>query len=84
MAQNNELEAMVAQINDKISSIQNMINSTNTNENVDIREQMDELKALLASYDATNPTEDTVADDINFALSKQSMTIEEKRRIIEY
>ena len=41
-------------------SIQNMINSTNTNENVDIREQMDELKALLASYDATNPTEETV------------------------
>lgn len=82
MTQNNELEAMVTQINDKISSIQNMIDSTNTNENVDIREQMDELKALLASYDATNPTEDTVADDINFALSKQSMTIEEREDLL--
>lgn len=82
MAQSNELTAMVSQINEKISSIQNMIDSTNTNENVDIRGQMDELKALLASYDATNPTEDTVADDINFALSKQSMTIEEREDLL--
>ena len=57
MAQSNELTAMVSQINEKISSIQNMIDSTNTNENVEIREQMDELKALLASYESTNPTE---------------------------
>lgn len=82
MAQNNQLSAMVNQINDKISSIQNMIDSTNTNENADIRGQMDELKALLASYDARNPTEDTVADDINFALSKQSMTIEEREDLL--
>ena len=82
MAQNNQLSAMVAQINDKISSIQNMIDSTTTNKNVDIRGQMDELKALLASYAATNPTEETVADDINFALSKQSMTIEEREDLL--
>lgn len=82
MTQSNELAEIVTQVNDKISSIQNMIDSTNTNENVDIRGQMDELKALLASYDATNPTEDTVADDINFALSKQSMTIEEREDLL--
>ena len=82
MAQNNQLSAMVTQINDKISSIQNMIDSTNTNENADIRGQMDELKALLASYDSTNPTEATVADDINFALSQQSMTIEEREDLL--
>ena len=82
MAQNNELAEMVTQINDKISSIQNMIDSTNTNKNVDIRGQMDELKALLASYESTNPTEATVADDINFALSKQSMTIEEREDLL--
>ena len=82
MAQSNELAEMVSQINEKISSIQNMIDSTNTNENVDIRGQMDELKALLASYESTNPTEATVADDINFALSKQSMTIEEREDLL--
>lgn len=82
MAQSNELTAMVSQINEKISSIQNMIDSTNTNKNVDIRGQMDELKALLASYESTNPTEATVADDINFALSKQSMTIEEREDLL--
>lgn len=82
MAQSNELTEMVSQINEKISSIQNMIDSTNTNQNVDIRGQMDELKALLASYESTNPTEATVADDINFALSKQSMTIEEREDLL--
>ena len=83
MSQNNQLSAMVTQINDKISSIQNMIDSTTTNENVDIRGQMDELKALLANYEKeTIPTEDTVADDINFALSKQSMTIEEREDLL--
>jgi hypothetical protein len=82
MAQNNQLSATVSQINDKISSIQNMIDSTNTNENADIRGQMDELKALLANYEANNPTEETVADDINFALSQQSMTIEEREELL--
>lgn len=82
MAQSNELAAIVTQINEKISSIQNMINSTNTNENVEIRGQMDELKALLISYESANPTEATVADDINFALSKQSMTIEEREDLL--
>lgn len=82
MTQNNELAEMVTQINEKINSIQNMIDSTNTNENTDIRKQMDELKSLLASYESANPTEATVADNINFALSKQSMTIEEREDLL--
>ena len=82
MAQNNQLSAIVTQINDKISSIQSMIDSTTTNENADIRGQMDELKALLANYEENNPTEETVADDINFALSQQSMTIEEREDLL--
>ena len=83
MAQNNQLAEMVSQINDKISSIQSMIDSTTTNGNADIRGQMDELKALLANYEKeTNPTEETVADDINFALSQQSMTIEEREDLL--
>lgn len=73
---------LTAQINDKISSIQNMIDSRDTNENTEIRGQMDELKALLATYDLANPTEATVADDINFALSQQSMTIEEREDLL--
>ena len=73
---------LTAQINDKIDSFQNMIDSRDTNENADIRGQMNELKALLATYDSTNPTEATVADDINFALSQQSMTIEEREDLL--
>jgi archaellum component FlaC len=82
MAQNNELAEMVTQINDKISSIQDMIDSTETNENANIRNHIDELKALLATYESADPTEETVADDINFALSKQSMTIEEREDLL--
>jgi len=83
MAQNNQLAEIVTQINDKISSIQSMIDSTTTNENADIRGQMDELKALLANYEEeTNQTEETVADDMNFALSQQSMTIEEREDLL--
>ena len=82
MAQNNQLSAIVTQINDKISSIQSMIDSTTTNKNADIRGQMDELKALLANYEESNQTEETVADDMNFALSQQSMTIEEREDLL--
>ena len=73
---------LTAQINEKIDSIQNMIDSRDTNENTEIRGQMNELKALLTTYDSTNPTEATVADDINFALSQQSMTIEEREDLL--
>lgn len=82
MTQNNGLADMVTEINDKINSIQSMIDSTNTNENGNIRKQMEELKALLKNYEETNPTEATVADDINFALSNQSMTIEEREELL--
>ena len=82
MTQNNGLADMVTEINEKINSIQNMIDSTETNENANIRNHIDELKALLATYESADPTEETVADDINFALSKQSMTIEEREDLL--
>ena len=78
-----EITAIVNEINEKISSIQTMIENRNTNENVDIREQMDELKGLLKTYEETNPTETSVGlNDINFALSKQHMTIEEREELL--
>jgi hypothetical protein len=78
----NDLSNIISQINDKIESIQSMIDSSDTNENASIRGQMDELKTLLKMYDETTPTEANVADDINFALSKQSMTIEEREELL--
>ena len=78
----NELSDIVSQINEKIESIQAMIDSRDSDNNKDIRNQMDELKELLSTYETTNPTEDSVADDINFALSKQSMTIEEREELL--
>jgi len=78
-----EITAIVNEINEKISSIQTMIENRNTNENVDIREQMDELKGLLKTYEETNPTGTSVGlNDINFALSKQHMTIEEREELL--
>lgn len=77
-----ELSDIVSQINEKIESIQAMIDSRDSDNNKDIRNQMDELKELLSTYETTNPTEDSVADDINFALSKQSMTIEEREELL--
>lgn len=78
----NELSDIVSQINEKIESIQSMIDSRDSDNNKDIRNQMDELKEMLSTYETTNPTEDSVADDINFALSKQSMTIEEREELL--
>ena len=83
MAQNtNNVSPIVSEINNKMESIQSMIDSTETNENGEIRQQMEELKTLLKNYERTNPTEATVADDINFALSNQSMTIEEREELL--
>lgn len=83
MTQNtNSVSSIVSAINYKMDMIQSMIDSTNTNENGTIRQQMDELKTLLKKYKKTNPTEATVADDINFALSNQSMTIEEREELL--
>jgi hypothetical protein len=81
--QSNELTSVVSEINNKITDIQTMIESRNTNENVDVRGQMDELKALLKTYEETTPTENSVGlNDINFALSKQSMTLDEREELL--
>ena len=78
-----DITNIVNEINDKITDIQSLIETRNTNENVDIRGNMDELKALLEIYKETNPTETSVGlNDINFALSKQSMTIEEREELL--
>lgn len=78
-----EISEIVSEINEKITNIQSMIETRSTNENVDIRRQMDELKALLKTYEDSNPTENSVGlNDINFALSKQSMTIEEREELL--
>lgn len=81
--QSNELTSIVSDINNKITDIQTMIKTRNTNENVDIRGHMDELKALLKTYEEATPTENSVGlNDINFALSKQSMTIDEREELL--
>ena len=78
-----EISEIVSEINEKITNIQSMIETRSTNENVDIRGQMDDLKALLKTYEDSNPTENSVGlNDINFALSKQSMTIEEREELL--
>ena len=78
-----DLSEIVNEINAKMASIQAMIDAKDTTNNPAIRDGMDELRELLNKYDSTSPTETNVADDLNFALSKQSMTIEE-RRVIKY
>ena len=83
MTQNtSNASSIVSEINNKMNSIQSMIDSTETNENGEIRQQMEELKTLLKKYEETNPTEETISDDINFALSNQSMTIEEREELL--
>ena len=76
------LSDIVNRINDKIASLQEMIDSTDTSHNISIRDGLDELRELLEEYDTTSPTENDVADDLNFALSKQSMTIEEREELL--
>ena len=77
-----DLSDIVNQIDAKITSIQEMIDEKDTQNNTDIRDGMDELRELLEKYDLASPTENNVADDLNFALSKQSMTIEEREELL--
>ena len=77
-----DLSENVKNINAKISSIQTMIDGRDSDYNIDIRESLDELRALLKEYNNASPTENDVADDLNFALSKQSMTIEEREELL--
>ena len=77
-----DLSENVKNINAKISSIQTMIDGRDSDYNIDIRESLDELRELLKEYNNASPTENDVADDLNFALSKQSMTIEEREELL--
>lgn len=77
-----DLSEIVNEINAKMASIQAMIDAKDTTNNPAIRDGMDELRELLNKYDSTSPTETNVADDLNFALSKQSMTIEEREELL--
>ena len=78
----NDLSVIANLINAKMTSLQDMIDEKNTENNTDIRDGMDELRELLEQYNLASPTENNVADDLNFALSKQSMSIEEREELL--
>ena len=70
------------QIDTLFISIQEMIDGTNTSNNASIRDSLDKLRDLLEEYNLASPTENNVANNLNFALSKQSMTIEEREELL--
>jgi hypothetical protein len=70
------------QIDTLFISLQEMIDDTNTSNNASIRDSLDKLRDLLEEYNLASPTENNVANNLNFALSKQSMTIEEREELL--
>ena len=77
---NTNTSLLLSNINAQISLIQDMIDSDSTD---GIPAAMDTLKGFLSDYEASGVTEDTVANDLNFALSQQSMTIEEREKLLD-
>jgi hypothetical protein len=73
--------SIISQIESKLAAMQQSINSNNDN-TPDLQTQMDELKALLQSYENSDPNDASIVDDLNFALNKQSLTIEEREELL--
>ena len=68
------------EIEEKISNLQTLINSGTSEET--IQSELNDLSTLLDTYENNSPTENTVADDLNFVLSKQSLSIEEREELL--
>ena len=66
---------------DLIDQIQNKLDAPTEASNNNIQELLNELKNALSTYESNNQ-ENTLSDEINFALEKQSLTIDEKNELL--
>jgi len=68
-----------ASIEDLIAQIRPLLNTASDSV---LESKLQALKDLLDSYQDTGLTEDSITTDINFALSKQSLTLEERKELL--
>lgn len=72
----------VVQIKSKFEEIQNLINNDTEGEDNNLRGKFAELVELIKAYEEEDPTEDSIVDDINYALRNQSLSIEEREELL--
>ena len=75
-------DSLVSDIKAKFDEIQNLISNDNEAADNNLRSKITELDELIKSYESTQPTEDSIVDDINYALRNQSLSIEQREELL--
>jgi hypothetical protein len=79
MSNSNDL---VTQISDMFDDVQTLVDSNEPDADDEIRGKIDEIKSLIQTYESSNPTEDDIINDINYALRDQNLSIEEREELL--
>jgi hypothetical protein len=79
MSNSNDL---VTQIKAMFDDVQALVDSNEPDADDEIRGKIDEIKSLIQTYESSNPTEDDIINDINYALRDQNLSIEEREELL--
>jgi hypothetical protein len=78
MSNSNDL---VNKIKAMFDEVQALVDSNEPTDD-EIRGKIDEIKRLIQAYESSNPTEDSIINDINYALRDQDLSIEEREELL--
>jgi hypothetical protein len=73
---------IVTQINAMFDDVQSLVDSNEPDADDEIRGKIDEIKSVIQTYESSNPTEDSIMNDINYALRDQNLSIEEREELL--
>ena len=73
---------LVAEIKTKFDEIQALIDSNEPGTDNNLRGKIDEIKNMIQDYEASGPTEESIVNDINYALRNQNLSIEEREQLL--
>lgn len=79
MSNSNEL---ITQIKAMFDDVQALVDSNEPDADDEIRGKINEIKTLIQTYESSNPTEDSIINDINYALRDQDLSIEEREELL--
>ena len=78
----NNSNDIVTQIKELFDDVQALVDSNEPDANDEISSKIDEIKILIQSYETSNPTEDSIINDINYALRDQDLSIEGREELL--
>ena len=76
------MSSLVSDIKAKFEEVQTLINGDSESADDNLRSKIAELDELIKSYESNVPNEDSIIDDINYALRNQSLSIEEREELL--